>query len=156
MYNCPINHKFVRPSFIIITESCILENLICHPLLNLDDVPDVVVGACVLDLVALRGLHPLLCRLLCCWSRLHPLDDHGGALLAGAQARRHVGRSLDQLVRQLSSRHWLPYYAGILEVVFFRWQILAKILVRVLTFAFPFHKGGQNKLQKLNFTNGKF
>ena len=45
-----------------------------------------------MDLVALRGLHPLLRGLLRRGAGLHPLDDHGRALLAGAKVEMALAR----------------------------------------------------------------
>ena len=70
-------------------------------------------GAGVVDLVAVCCLHPVLRGVLCCGPRLHPLDDHGGAVLPGPAARRHVRGRAHQLVRQLYRRHRLPHHAGL-------------------------------------------
>ena len=45
-----------------------------------------------MDLVALRGLHPLLRGLLRRGAGLHPLDDHGRAILTGAKVEIALGR----------------------------------------------------------------
>ena len=65
-----------------------------------------------MDLVAVRGLHPVLCCLLRCWPGLHSLDDHGGAVLPGPQARRHVSGCSHQLVRKLSGSNRISNNAG--------------------------------------------
>ena len=65
-----------------------------------------------MDLVALRRLHSLLRRVLRRGTRVNPLDDHRGALLAGAAAGRHVGGGPHQLVCKLPRGDWLPNYAG--------------------------------------------
>ena len=69
-------------------------------------------GAGVLDLVALRGLHAVLRRVLRGGARLHPLDDHRRALLPGPEARGHVRGRAYQLVCKLSSSNRISNNAG--------------------------------------------
>ena len=65
-----------------------------------------------MDLVALCGLDPVLRRLLRGGAGLHPLDDHGGAVLPGSQARGHVRGRAYQLVCKLSSSNRISNNAG--------------------------------------------
>ena len=101
-----------------------------NQLINPSTLPDVTVtipcaGACLLDLVALRRLHSLLCRLLRRRAWLDPLDDHCRAVLPGpqvcphhltdaspAQAGGYVGGRPHQLVCKLSGGYRLPNHAG--------------------------------------------
>ena len=69
-----------------------------------------------MDLVAVCGLYPFLCCVLCCRARLHPLDDHSRAILSRSETCCYVSGCLDQLVCELFSRHWFPYYAGMKQV----------------------------------------
>ena len=65
-----------------------------------------------MDLVAVRGLYPVLRCLFRRGPGLHTLDDHSGAVLAGPQARRHVSGCAHQLVRKLSGSNRISNNAG--------------------------------------------
>lgn len=68
-----------------------------------------------LDVVSVGGVHARLCCILCCWTRLHTVDDYGGIVLARTQTQRDGDRCTSQLDGELCSRHWLPQYEGRLK-----------------------------------------
>lgn len=65
-----------------------------------------------LDVLSICGRYIGLCCVLCRGTRLHTLDDNGGALLPRTTAQRHGHCRAGQLDGQLCGRHWIPQNEG--------------------------------------------
>lgn len=66
-----------------------------------------------LDVLPIGDLGPGICGILCCWTWLHSLDDHGGTVQPRTAAECNGHSCVSQLDGELCGRHRFSKFTGI-------------------------------------------